>query len=287
MDALAKELIDLAIKEDVGRGDITTQAIFKKRERVRAKILAKANGIVAGLEVAQTILDKLAPDHSVSFSKSDGDPIQYGNKVLELEAWSDELLTAERTILNFMQRMSGVATATHKMVQLVSHTKAKVLDTRKTTPGHRFFDKWAVRLGGGENHRMRLDDRYLIKENHIAVAGGIEEALEAAYIHREENSLNDCLIEIEVPNLKAFDQVLSINRSKGKRADIVMLDNMSNNDLAEAVRLNENDVLLEASGNVTLDRIGAIAETGVDFISTGSITHSVQALDLSMLFESL
>lgn len=284
MDDLAKKLIDLSIKEDVGIGDITTAAIYQKKERVRAKIVAKANGIIAGIEVAEYILQECATDFQVLSKKIDGNAIQYGLKVLEIEGWSDDLLTAERTILNFMQRMSGIATATHKMVQKISHTKAKVLDTRKTIPGHRYFDKWAVRLGGGHNHRMRLDDRYLIKENHIAVAGGVRQALLSALEHKKANDF-DCLIEIEVPNLDSFKEVLDVNANEGIIADIVMLDNMSNKDLVEAVQMNQTSVKLEASGNVTLDRIASIAETGVDYISTGSITHSVQALDLSMLFE--
>lgn len=286
MNEEAKRLIDLAIEEDLGAGDITTQAIYSGSELAEAKILSKANGVVAGIGVAEYILQKMAPDCQILDTKKDGDPVQYGNMILHLSGQADQLLKSERLILNFMQRMSAVATATHMMVQSIAHTKAKLLDTRKTMPGHRYLDKWAVRLGGGENHRMRLDDRYLIKENHITVAGGIRQALIAAHEHRKNAGLKDVLIEIEVPDKAGLISVLATNDEFGNIADIVMLDNMSVSQMRKCVELVKGRVKLEASGNVSQHTIIEIAQTGVDYISSGAITHSVQALDMSMIFSA-
>lgn len=283
MDSHTKQLIEIAIAEDLGNGDITTQACFPENHHSRAKIRAKANGVVAGIEVAEYVLQKMAADCKIIAGKKDGDPTQYGNVVLEIEGPSDQILSSERIILNFIQRMSGIATATHMMVQSIAHTKAKLLDTRKTLPGHRFLDKWAVRLGGGENHRMRLDDRYLLKENHIAVAGGIREAIMAIQKHKEANNLQGVLVEVEVPDTAGLISVLAANDEFGKVVDMVMLDNMSVAQMSKAVEINKERVELEASGNVSMESLSAIAETGVDYISSGAITHSVQAMDLSMV----
>lgn len=288
MHPQAIALLDLAIAEDLGTGDITTQAIYKEKERIEAKILSKANGIVAGIEVAKYILSKMAPNTQITKCKSDGDPTQFGNTIMLLEGNADELLAAERLILNCMQRMSGIATNTFKMAQTIAHTKAILLDTRKTLPGHRYLDKWAVRLGNGQNHRMGLYDRYLIKENHIEVAGGIEEALLAVKKHKSSQKMDeDVIVEIEVPSLEGLKKVLEVNEKHGAIAQIVMLDNMSPAKMREAVKLNQGKVKLEASGNVSQHSIVAIAETGVDYISSGAITHSVSALDMSMLFSAI
>jgi nicotinate-nucleotide pyrophosphorylase (carboxylating) len=288
MHPQAIALLDLAIAEDLGNGDITTQAIYQKNEKIEAKILSKANGIIAGIEVAKYILEKMAPDATITKGKADGDPVQFGNTILLIEGRADQLLSAERLILNCMQRMSGIATNTFKMAQMIAHTKAILLDTRKTLAGHRYLDKWAVRLGNGQNHRMGLYDRYLIKENHIEVAGGIEEALQAVAKHKKAHKMGeDVLVEIEVQNVAELKTVLEVNAKHGDIAQIVMLDNMSPAKMREAVKLNEGKVKLEASGNVSQHTIVAIAETGVDYISSGAITHSVSALDMSMLFNSL
>lgn len=288
MHQQAIDLLDLAIAEDLGNGDITTAAIYTGTEKVEAKILAKANGIIAGIEVAKYILSKMAPSAVTTKEKVDGGPVQFGNTIMLIEGNANELLSAERLILNCMQRMSGIATNTFKMAQMIAHTKATLLDTRKTLPGHRYLDKWAVRLGNGQNHRMGLYDRYLIKENHIEVAGGIKEALLAVQKHKKANKLgDDVLIEIEVPNTNALKTVLEVNQEHGQIAQIVMLDNMNPAKMREAVKLNDGQVKLEASGNVNQHTIVAIAETGVDYISSGSVTHSVSALDMSMLFSAI
>jgi nicotinate-nucleotide pyrophosphorylase (carboxylating) len=189
------------------------------------------------------------------------------------------LLTGERTVLNFMQRMSGIATKTHAYVKALEGTKAQILDTRKTVPGHRYLDKLAVRLGGGTNHRMRLDDRFLIKENHISVAGSVSKAIDSCIRFREAKNLQGVKIEIEVRNL---DELSNVIHHGG--VDFVMFDNMDILDMQTGVKMVGGRFLIEASGNVTLETVRDIAETGVDYISCGALTHTVKALDLSMLF---
>jgi|AntRauMFilla1563_2_1112583.scaffolds.fasta_scaffold08293_1 nicotinate-nucleotide pyrophosphorylase (carboxylating) len=288
MHQQAIDLLDLAIAEDLGSGDITTQAIYTNKEKCEAKILAKANGVIAGIEVAEYILTKMVPDAKITNTKKDGGPVQYGNTIMLIEGNAGQLLSAERLLLNCMQRMSGIATNTFKMAQMMAHTKAILLDTRKTLAGHRYLDKWAVRLGNGQNHRMGLYDRYLIKENHIEVAGGILEALLSVKKHKASKKLgDDILVEIEVPNIEGLKTVLEANHEHGQIAQIVMLDNMTPAKMREAVKINEGRVKLEASGNINQHTIVAIAETGVDFISSGSITHSVAALDMTMLFSTI
>jgi nicotinate-nucleotide pyrophosphorylase (carboxylating) len=277
---LLDQIIELALREDTGSGDITAQAVYQGSETAVACFLAKQDGTIAGLQVASRVFEKV--DTRVIFKPSikDGDTVQKGKIFAIASGPAGSILTAERTVLNFMQRMSGIATSVRSYADAVSHTNAKILDTRKTTPGQRFTDKWAVRLGGGENHRIGLYDRYLVKENHIRVAGGIAEALDACVLHRKQTGLQ-AAIEIEVTNLDELRQALSANI-----ADYIMLDNMSLADMAQAVRLTDGTCKLEASGNVNLDTVAAIAETGVDYISVGSITHSVRAMDISLLFET-
>jgi nicotinate-nucleotide pyrophosphorylase (carboxylating) len=271
-------LIDAALAEDIGSGDITTSAIYSGAEMADARIIAKESGIIAGLELAEWIYTKTDPLIRVVVVSQDGARVQPGDEVMRIHGSAHHLLMTERVVLNFMQRMSGIATKTRQFADLVAHTNAKVLDTRKTLPGHRELDKWAVRLGGGENHRIGLYDRYLIKENHISVAGGIAQAIRACAAHREKTqSLAD--IEIEVGTLAQLDEVLRF-----PDVAIVMLDNMSREDMSIAVTRVAGRMKVEASGNVSLDTIAPIAETGVDYISVGALTHSVRALDLSMLF---
>ncbi len=275
-----KFIVERALKEDIGKGDITTGAIYSGREEVNATFIAKQNGVIAGLEIAQYIFREI--DHSIQFEMltSDGELIQKKDKIASVNGPAHSILIGERTVLNFMQRMSGIATRTRQFVDLAAGTNAKILDTRKTAPGQRYLDKWAVRLGGGTNHRMRLDDRFLLKENHIAVAGSIENAIQSCIRYRIKNQF-EAEIEIEVRNLEELEEVLRING-----VDYIMLDNMSLEDMSEAVKRVNGSVLLEASGNVSIESVRAIAETGVDFISIGSLTHSVQALDISLLFVS-
>lgn len=271
-------LITLALQEDIGHGDITTKAIYTGQELAKADFIAKQDGIIAGIEVAALVFKMV--DSSIVFTPlfSDGDPITKGDVIAKVKGPAGSILTAERTVLNFIQRMSGIATKVRKYADLIAHTNARILDTRKTIPGHRYTDKWAVTLGGGQNHRIGLYDRYLIKENHIAVAGGISQAIEACIRHRE-NEKTSAQIEIEVNTLAQLEEVLAY-------ADVhfIMLDNMSVDKMTKAVQITKGRVKLEASGNVTLRTISEIAETGVNFVSVGALTHSVSAMDISLMF---
>jgi nicotinate-nucleotide pyrophosphorylase (carboxylating) len=277
---LLDEIIEIALREDTGSGDITTQAVYTGSETARASFVAKQDGIIAGLLVASRVFQKVDPAVDFQSEVQDGDRVQKGMCFATARGPAGSILTAERTVLNFLQRMSGIATTVRAYADAVAHTHAKILDTRKTVPGHRYTDKWAVRLGGGENHRIGLYDRYLIKENHIRVAGGIPEALNACIRHRKLSGIQ-AAIEIEITNLDEFDMALAT-----PGADYIMLDNMSLEDMAIAVQRNKGVCKLEASGNVNLNTVASIAETGIDYISVGSITHSVQALDISLLFQT-
>jgi nicotinate-nucleotide pyrophosphorylase (carboxylating) len=270
-------IVALALREDIGDGDITTQATYQGDEVAEAEFIAKADGMVAGIALAEYIFDQLDTEITFSSNVKDGASVSRGQLLASVYGPTNRLLTGERTVLNFMQRMSGVATLTHRFVEKLDGTETKILDTRKTMPGHRYLDKWAVRLGGGKNHRMRLDDQFLIKENHIAMAGGIAPAIKRCRQYQKNKGLS-ARIEIEVPDLDTLDRVLAVGG-----VDIIMLDNMSLLDMKEAVQRINGRVETEASGNVTLDRVRSIAETGVDYISVGAITHSAQALDISML----
>lgn len=276
-----KQLINLALSEDIGIGDITTKAVFIGDEMARGRFIAKETGIIAGLELTEAIFKQLSPSIKLETFCADGDHIEKSFLIANLSGPADKILTGERTVLNFMQRMSGIATSTRNYANAIKHTKAKVLDTRKTVPGHRITDKWAVKIGGGENHRIRLDDRFLIKENHIAVAGSISAAINRCLDFQKQHNLT-AKIEIEVQNLTELSFLLQNHSSD---VNFVMLDNMSLADMKAAVKLNKHTFLLEASGNVTLERMAQIAETGVDYISSGSLTHSVKALDISLILD--
>jgi nicotinate-nucleotide pyrophosphorylase (carboxylating) len=272
-------IVERALKEDIGNGDVTTEAIYSGNERTHGRFIAKEQGVIAGLELTEYIFSQLTDDINLGLKFSDGDIVDKGDIVAEIEGPSGRILTGERTALNFMQRMSGIASKTRKYVDAVSHTSAKILDTRKTVPGHRYLDKWAVRLGGGQNHRMRLDDRFLIKENHITVAGSVSNAIQACLDFKARRFI-EADLEIEVQDLKQLDEVLDYGGVK-----YIMLDNMTSDDMKKAVEKVDGRVLLEASGNVTLHTVRNIAETGVDFISVGALTHSVEALDISLIFD--
>lgn len=265
-------LIDMALKEDVGTGDITTEAIVDKRVNGTAQILAKKPTVVAGLFLVERILRRLSPDVTVELLVPEGKKVAAGTVLCHIWGPYTVLLLGERTLLNFLQRMCGVATLTQRYVSAVRRNRCKVLDTRKTAPGQRSLQKYAVRAGGGTNHRTGLYDAILIKENHIAAAGGVPEA-----IARVKKHSPGIPVEIEVTNMEEL--VLAVEYG----ADIVLLDNMELPDISKAVAMVGERVELEVSGGVTLSTIRAIAATGVHRISVGALTHSAPAADLSML----
>lgn len=271
------EIICRALDEDLGDGDLTSQTIIPEDEMWHGRFLVKESGIVAGLHVAALAFWQL--DKRVQFTPmvEDGDLVESGTILAELVGPGRALLGAERVALNFLQRMSGIATMTRQYVTAVADTHAIILDTRKTAPGLRVLDKLAVKLGGGQNHRFGLFDMALIKENHIAAAGGIAEAVRRVRTGDGQNHP----IEVEVTNLSELEEALPLN------VDRIMLDNMSLVEMREAVVLVNGRAPLEASGNITLKNVAQVAATGVDFISTGALTHSVRALDISFELASL
>ncbi len=264
-----------ALAEDIGSGDVTTLAIVPEARELHAFLLAKADGIVAGLEIFRQVFLLLDEHCRFEFKFSDGQPVGKGDVIARFSGPGRAILSGERTALNFLQRMSGIATQTSDLVSRIRHSGAVLLDTRKTVPGLRLLDKMAVRLGGGSNHRFGLYDMVMIKDNHISAAGSIRAAVEAVRRYDRENRP----IEVEVKNLTELAEVLPL------KVDRVLLDNMTPEQLRAAVRLTAGQVPLEASGNVCTETIREIAETGVDFISAGSLTHSVNALDISLLIE--
>ena len=268
-------IIDTALAEDIHTGDITTLAMLPKARRMRARLIAKEPLVLAGLAVAERVFAKLDPTACFSASFADGDRLEPGQVIARIEGDASALLQGERVSLNLLQRMSGIATQTAAYVKELEGTSARVVDTRKTTPGLRVLEKYAVRVGGGTNHRTGLYDGVLIKENHIAAAGGIAEAVRRARAYIPHT----LKIEVETETLDEVGQALEAG------ADIIMLDNMSLEQMTEAVGLIAGRALVEASGGVNLGTIGAIAKTGVDIISVGALTHSVRAADISMLME--
>jgi nicotinate-nucleotide pyrophosphorylase (carboxylating) len=264
------EAIRRALAEDIGNGDATTEAIVPLEARMRGHIVAKQTGVVAGLDVAAGVYHTLDPEVSFTPQVEEGASVQPGQVLALVEGRARSLLTAERTALNFLGRMSGIATLTARFVEAVKGTKAKILDTRKTAPGLRLVDKWAVRRGGGENHRIGLFDQILIKDNHIDFAGSLAEA-----VRRARAAGTGLAIEVEARTLDDVREALRLGVSK------ILLDNMSPETMAEAVRLTQGRAALEASGNVTLETVRRIAETGVDYISIGALTHSAKVFDLS------
>lgn len=265
-------LIAMALEEDLGRGDVTTSATIPSDRKARGKITAKADLTIAGLPLVERVLHAVDPQAGVKLLVAEGSRVKKGEVVLELWGNAAALLIAERTLLNFLQHLSGVATLTRRFVDAVAGTTCKIIDTRKTLPGFRLLDKYAVTQGGGTNHRMGLDDGILIKDNHIAVCGGVG----AAVRHARSRASSLLRIEVECTNLQEVQEALDAH------ADIILLDNMPTTMMREAVLLVKGRALLEASGNMGLDRVREVAETGVDFISVGALTHSAPAVDLSM-----
>jgi nicotinate-nucleotide pyrophosphorylase (carboxylating) len=275
-NALVKQLIDIAFAEDIGEGDHTSLATINADETGKSIIVAKDNGIIAGLALVEYIFKKVDPTLVVKLLKNDGDEIAYGDVVLEVSGSSRSMLTAERTVLNFVQRLSGVASLTANYVAELKGLHTQILDTRKTTPGMRLLEKYAVKIGGGANHRIGLYDMILIKDNHVDFAGGITSAIARTQKYLKDNNLS-LNIEIETRTLEEVKQVLAVGG-----VHRIMLDNFSPELLREAVALIDGKYETEASGGITLQTLRSYAETGVDFISSGALTHSVKAMDLSM-----
>ena len=264
-------LIKSALIEDIPDQDITTNSIVTAEARVSVDLIAKEDGIICGLPVFERVFIHLG-DVQIKFFFNDGEEIKAGDIIAKIKGSALSILSGERTALNFLQRMSGIATITHRFVEKIEGTETKLLDTRKTTPNNRLLEKYAVKMGGGSNHRMNLSDGVMIKDNHIKAAGGIKEAITLV----KNNVSFVRKIEVETETIEEVKEALEAG------ADIIMLDNMDTETMTEAVKLINGQALTEASGNMTLDRIADVAECNVDFISTGSLTHSYQSLDLSM-----
>lgn len=271
-ESLVARIVRWTLQEDIDGGDVTSRWTIAAESRVCAQFLVKAEGVVAGLAVAKMVFAQI--DSGVLFSEliPDGTPVRRGDIVAKVEGPGRAILSGERTALNFMQRMSGIATLTRRYVEAVSGTRAVILDTRKTAPGIRILDKWAVRLGGGQNHRMGLYDMVLIKDNHIAACGGITAAVQRVQAQNTQH----LPVEVEVKDLDELQEALRLD------VDRIMLDNMSLEYMRQAVQVTNGRIPLEASGNVNLKTVGAIAATSVDYISVGELTHSVKALDISL-----
>lgn len=272
-DALT--MIRLALAEDVRSGDVTSAWTIPENQNQHARLIAKEDGVLAGLPVIELVFAELNANVNVTLHKQDGDVVKKGDLIAELEGSTRDLLTGERTLLNFIQQLSGVASVAHTFQKALEGGKTKVLDTRKTLPGFRTLQKYAVRVGGGSNHRMGLFDMVLVKDNHIAAAGGVLEALEVV----RKNNTENLMVEMEVESLEDLKKLLN------KGVDVIMLDNMSNEMMVEALKIikeSGDKVLVEGSGNMTLERAKEIATLGLDYISVGALTHSVRALDISM-----
>lgn len=270
------EIIKNALREDIGEGDHSTLACVPENAQGTAKLLVKESGILAGVVVAKRIYELFDPTLKVDYFKKDGDVIQIGDIVLEVQGSSRSILSTERLVLNFMQRMSGIATQTHRIVKEIEGCNTRLLDTRKTTPGIRLLEKMAVKIGGGENHRFALYDMVMLKDNHIDYAGGIRPAIEKTKAYLVENN-KDLRIEIEVRNFEELEEVLEVGG-----VDRIMLDNFTPEEISKALKMIPDFYETEASGGITLETIRKYAETGVDFISVGALTHSVKSLDLSL-----
>lgn len=273
---LVSQLIDLAIQEDIGDGDHSSLGSIPSNTIGKARLLVKDEGVLCGVDLAQIILHKI--DSSVGFNPLllDGASVKHGDIAFTIEGSVHSILQAERLMLNFMQRMSGVATVTHNLAKLIEGTNAKLLDTRKTTPGLRTFEKYAVKVGGGDNHRFALYDMVMLKDNHIDYAGGITKAVKRTVSYLQ-NTKKNLKIEVETRNLQEVEEALSTGK-----VDRIMFDNFTPELMEEGVTLVNGKCETEASGGITAETIRSYAETGVDFISVGALTHSVKSLDLSL-----
>lgn len=272
MNLNADKYIRLALEEDITSGDISTDAVIKEYKKGVVSLICKQSGVICGLSVFERVFKILDEKVEVEFFAKDGDRVEKGRHIAEVTGDIRALLSGERTALNFLQRMSGIATYTAEVAALLKGSKTKLLDTRKTTPNMRIFEKYAVKCGGGNNHRYNLSDGVMLKDNHIGAAGGIKQAVAAAkahcsFVHK---------IEVEVESLEMCAEAVEAG------ADIIMLDNMSVADMKKAVALIDGRALTECSGNVTRENIKNITDAGVDFVSSGALTHSAPILDLSL-----
>jgi len=271
-----RPIIQKALDEDIGRGDITSQAIIPPSSISKAEIISHEEGVLAGVEIAKEVFRLLSPRHlTFTSSLKDGELLTEGRCILRFEADSLVILKGERVALNFLQRLSGIATLTRKFVDLVSPFGVRILDTRKTTPNLRILEKYAVRVGGGFNHRFGLDNGILIKDNHIRILGGIKKAVQMA----RRNNHPFLKVEVEVSDVSQVEEAIESD------ADAIMLDNMSEEEMREVVskiRRRKREILIEASGDVSLENVKDVASTGVDLISVGRITHSAPSLDINL-----
>lgn len=268
----ADKLIRMALEEDISSEDVTTCSVIEPGRRARAELLCKQDGIIAGLAVFRRVFEILDSSIRVTFSCKDGDAVSKGQQLAIVEGNAHAILSGERTALNYLQRMSGIATYTRQTVSLLEGSGIRLLDTRKTTPNMRVFEKYAVRVGGGCNHRYNLSDGVLLKDNHIGAAGGVAEAVKAA----QKYAPFVRKIEVETENLDMVREAVEAG------ADIIMLDNMTAEDMKEAVRITAGKAKTECSGNVTKENIEKLKEIGVDYISCGALTHSAPILDVSL-----
>lgn len=271
----ARTLVRLALSEDVRDGDVTSLWTLPADQTQTAWLIAKEDGVLAGLPVIALVYEELKTPMQIELFKQDGDVVAKGDKIAKMTGTTRALLTGERTLLNFIQQLSGVASIAHCYAEALKPGHTQILDTRKTIPGFRTLQKYAVRAGGGSNHRMGLFDMVLVKDNHIAAAGGVVQAFEMV---QKQNNLN-VKVELEVESLEQLQSLL------GRGVDVIMLDNMDTATMREAVRITRasgDPVKLEASGNMNLERVRELADVGLDFISVGALTHSVKALDISM-----
>lgn len=268
-------IIRLALDEDIGTGDVTTLATVPEGTTATGTFIAKARGVISGLDIVAQVFDMVDPDIWLDQDVLDGSPVLKGKTIARIEGNAQSILSGERVALNFLQRLSGIATLTAEYVVAVEGTGARIIDTRKTTPGMRLLEKQAIRDGGGHNHRVGLSDGILIKDNHLAAIGGAD-PIAAAIAATRELAPHTLRVEVEVTTLEELDQALAVG------ADAILLDNMSTAVMAEAVQRTNGRAILEASGGITLANVREVAETGVDLVSIGALTHSAPALDISL-----
>jgi nicotinate-nucleotide pyrophosphorylase (carboxylating) len=272
---LADKIINDALLEDIGRGDITTKTIIAADMEAQAVFISRNAGIVAGLDIAGRVFEKLDPHYSLEKIISDGDQVQAGEAIARVSGKAHALLSGERVALNFLQHLSGIATETRNIVEIVKPFGVRIADTRKTTPGLRMFEKYAVTVGGGYNHRMGLDDAVLIKDNHLQIAGGVKQAVELV-----RNKIGHLVkVEVEVETWTQLEEAVQAG------VDVIMLDNMNTETMQKAVKFVGRRAVTEASGQITAANAGAVAATGVDVLSLGWITHSARPLDISLEIE--
>jgi nicotinate-nucleotide pyrophosphorylase (carboxylating) len=275
-EAAIAQFIQTALTEDIGEGDHSSLATIPQEKITRAKLLVKDNGIIAGIELAEKIFHTIDPTLTLSLYKKDGDTAVKGDVAFEVTGNARAILSGERLVLNCMQRMSGIATKTHYLCELIKDTKTQLLDTRKTTPNFRLLEKWAVAIGGGRNHRFALYDMIMLKDNHLDVSGGVTKAVGLTVQYLKDHQKN-LLIEVETRNLAEVKEALITHT-----VDVIMLDNMSPAMMKEAVAMVNGQCKTEASGGITESNLNEVAQSGVDYISIGALTHSVKSLDLSL-----